>query len=120
MTADKLTAVAALSAASAIIAGAFGAHAATGRAVEWLQSGGSYQLIHAIAVVSLVPRADMRRPCWLLLGGSIWFALTLYLMALGLPIWLGALTPIGGLAMILGWIWVAISVLRRPETPPHL
>lgn len=52
---------------------------------------------------------------WLFVGGAGVFAGTLYLMALGLPRWLGAITPIGGAALIAGWICLAIAPARtRP------
>jgi uncharacterized membrane protein YgdD (TMEM256/DUF423 family) len=107
----NLEALAALSAAMAIGAAAFGAHAAQGDAVGWLQTGGQYQLIHAVAV--FVVARQYPRPALLLLLGSLVFAATLYLMALGLPRWLGAVTPIGGLMMIGGWLWIAYRALRQ-------
>jgi len=103
---DRLVAVAALSAAVAIGAGAFGVHAAKGQAVEWLRTGAFYQLVHAVAVVALAPR-HARDSVILLLGSGL-FAGTLYAMALGAPRWLGAVTPIGGVAMILGWLMIAL------------
>jgi uncharacterized membrane protein YgdD (TMEM256/DUF423 family) len=99
--------VAALSAAIAIAAGAFGAHAAIGQAQEWLRTGASYQLAHAIAAVVIV-RLDPRI-AWTLLGGAAVFAFSLYLMALGAPRWFGAITPLGGLALIIGWLWLAFG-----------
>ncbi|HEX7874573.1 MAG TPA: DUF423 domain-containing protein [Sphingobium sp.] len=96
----------ALSAALAIAAGAFGAHGVTDpKAVDYLRTGGMYQLVHAVAVVALA--GQMRGPSWLLLGGAAIFAGTLYIMAMGGPKWLGAVTPIGGTLMIVGWIWAA-------------
>ena len=74
--------VAALSAAFAIAAGAFGAHGASEQAAEWLKTGGSYQLIHAVAALVVIERS--RGGAWALLAGSFIFAGTLYLMALGL------------------------------------
>jgi uncharacterized membrane protein YgdD (TMEM256/DUF423 family) len=50
---------------------------------------------------------------WLLLGGAGLFAATLYSMALGAPRWFGAITPIGGAAMIIGWLLVALQFARR-------
>lgn len=100
-----MIALAALSAAVAIAAAAFGAHAAQGQAAEWLRTGGLYQLIHAVAVLVLWPRHP--GPAWLLLGGSALFAATLYAMAMGAPRWFGAITPVGGAVMIAGWLWVA-------------
>ena len=100
--------LAALSAAMAIGAGAFGAHGApSAQAADWLRTGGIYQLIHAVAVIALGSLPGGRGPLWALLGGSALFAATLYAMAVGAPHWLGAITPIGGAVMILGWLWAA-------------
>ena len=97
---------AAISAAVAVAAGAFGAHAAAGQQeAEWLRTGGLYQLTHAIAALAIMGVA--RGPALLLLGGSALFALTLYAMAFGAPRWLGAVTPIGGTMLIAGWLWAA-------------
>lgn len=102
-----LARLAALSAALAIAAGAFGAHVAQGQAVEWLRTGATYQLIHAVAVVLLAERSP--RTAAVLLVGAAVFAFTLYAMAAGAPRWLGAVTPVGGATMILGWLLVAID-----------
>lgn len=103
--------LACLSAALAIGAGAFGAHGvADPKAVEWLRTGGLYQLIHAVAAIAVMGVA--RGAAALLLVGAAIFALTLYAMALGAPKWLGAITPIGGTLMILGWLWAAWSFYR--------
>ncbi|RUN75184.1 DUF423 domain-containing protein [Sphingomonas sp. TF3] len=102
---------AALSGAIAVGAGAFGAHGASGQAAEWLKTGAHYQLIHA--VVALVAwRMEARAPAWLFLSGGALFAATLYLMALGAPRWLGAITPIGGVLLIGGWLWLAWVAAR--------
>lgn len=101
--------LAALSAAVAIAAGAFGAHRFTGKEAEWLRTGGFYQLIHAVAVLALVRHAAPGS-LWTLLGGAALFAATLYAMALGAPRWLGAVTPIGGALMIAGWLWLALRI----------
>ncbi len=95
---------AALSAAIAVGAGAFGAHGAAGQQeAEWLRTGGLYQLIHAIAALAIMGAA--RGPAIMLLVGAAIFAFTLYAMALGAPRWLGAVTPIGGGLLIIGWLW---------------
>ena len=101
-----LAILAALSGAIAIAAGAFGAHRAEGVAIEWLRTGGQYQLIHAVsALVAL--KWDARGPAWAFVIGSAIFAGTLYAMAFGAPRWFGAITPIGGTILILGWLWFA-------------
>ena len=103
--------LAALSMALAIGAGAFGAHGATGKAAEYLDTGSLYQLIHGLALLIV---ADVnRKAAWMLFAGATIFAGTLYLMALGLPRWLGAITPLGGVLMIAGWLWMASSFARR-------
>ena len=107
MKRDPLVICAALAAVMAIAAGAFGAHAATGHAAEWLKTGAAYQLPHAAAAIT-VSRFD-RRVSWALLAGGAIFGGSLYAMALGAPHWLGAVTPVGGLTLIGGWLWLAFS-----------
>lgn len=104
--------LAALSAALAIAAGAFGAHgASTPQAAEWLRTGGMYQLVHAVAVLVVMNGAP--RPAWLMLAGAAIFAGTLYAMALGAPHWLGAVTPVGGTLLIVAWLWAAWRFWKR-------
>ncbi len=104
--------VAALSGAMAVAAGAFGAHGASGQAVEWLRTGAQYQMVHVVAALAVLRLVDTPGPAVLFLAGGLLFAGTLYLMALGLPTWLGAITPIGGLLLILGWLWLAWAAVR--------
>ncbi len=101
--------LAALSGALAVAAGAFGAHGAEAKAAEWLRTGSHYQLIHAVAALVAL-RLEAKGPAALFVVGGAIFAITLYLMALGLPRWLGAITPIGGAALIAGWLWLAWSL----------
>ncbi|MES2494837.1 MAG: DUF423 domain-containing protein [Pseudomonadota bacterium] len=107
---DPLAALLALSGAVAVIAGAYGAHGATGKAAEWLSTGAHYQMIHAVAGLFILSKS--RGAAGLLLLGAALFAGTLYAMAFGGPRWLGAVTPLGGLAMILAWVWIAVLYLR--------
>lgn len=106
-----LMVLAALSGALAVGAGAFGAHGAHGDAADWLKTGAQYQLIHAVAAL-IALRLEARGPAWLFVTGGALFAGTLYLMALGLPRWLGAVTPVGGLLLIAGWTWLAWTASR--------
>ncbi len=102
-----IRALAALSIAMAIGAGAFGAHGAIGKAAEYLDTGSLYQMVHGLALLIV---ADInRKAAWLMFTGASIFASTLYLMAMGAPRWLGAITPIGGVLMIAGWLWTSIS-----------
>ena len=106
MSGRALVRLAALSGALAVGAGAFAAHGASGRAVEWLKTGGQYELIHALAAIIAV-QLGAELAAALLLGGSLLFAATLYAMAFGAPHILGAVTPLGGVGMILGWVLLA-------------
>lgn len=108
---NLLMVLAALSGAIAVGAGAFGAHGASGAAQEWLRTGGQYQLVHAVAALVAL-RLEARGPAWLFVIGGAVFAGTLYLMAMGLPRWLGAITPIGGTLLIVSWLWLAWAGLR--------
>lgn len=104
--AGALIRLAAVSGACAVMAGAFSAHGVAGRPASWLKTGGEYELIHALAaIVAAQLGADLA--ALLLLGGSVVFAGTLYAMALGAPYILGAVTPVGGVGMILGWLMLA-------------
>jgi uncharacterized membrane protein YgdD (TMEM256/DUF423 family) len=70
---------------------------------------------HALAVVALgLFGTRWARPsAWLFVGGAVIFSGTLYAMALGAPRWFGAVTPLGGLAMIGGWALLAWRAARR-------
>jgi len=108
--------LAALSAALAIAAGAFGAHGASSpQAAEWLRTGSIYQLVHAVAAI-LLAQGGLgqvgRMPALLMLIGAAIFAFTLYAMAFGAPRWFGAITPIGGSLMIAAWLWAAWGYWR--------
>lgn len=108
---NAVVVAAALSGALAVGAGAFGAHGAEGKAAEWLRTGAEYQLVHVLAAL-FAAQTGARGPAWLFVGGALVFAGTLYLMALGAPRWLGAVTPLGGAALIAGWLWLAWGALR--------
>ena len=108
----RLTAAAAVLAALSILAGAFGAHAASSElAAQWLRTGTAYLLPHCVAALALP--AAYSRQSWLLLFGAAWFAASLYAMALGAPRWFGALTPLGGALMIGSWLWIALQAWQQ-------
>lgn len=108
----------ALLAGLAVALGAFGAHAMKARldaeALGWWQTAVQYQMWHALAVVALGLSGVswVRLPAWLLAAGAVIFAGTLYAMALGAPRWFGAITPVGGTAMIGGWVILALRAAR--------
>lgn len=111
----------ALLCAASIVAGAFGAHALAARldannlvlwetAARYLMYGGL-----GVALVGLASRS-LQQPLpasgWSLLAGSLVFSGTVFALALGSPRWLGAVTPLGGLAMISGFVLLAIAAWR--------
>lgn len=109
-----------------VIFGAFAAHALQGRvdekALAWVKTGAHYQLIHALALLGWAIWAQFRVqvgmsvpsafPAWGFSLGILIFSGSLYVMALGGPRWLGAITPVGGSLMIAAWIIFAIQALR--------
>lgn len=103
---------AALSGTIAVAAGAFGAHGASGQAAEWLKTGATYQLLHAVAALAVIDRVGAKGPATLFVVGGAIFALTLYAMAIGAPRWLGAVTPIGGALLIIGWLWLGWTAIN--------
>jgi uncharacterized membrane protein YgdD (TMEM256/DUF423 family) len=113
----------AASAATAVAAGAFGAHALRSRlSAEYLavfETAARYQMYHALglfAVAWALARWPGQLPVWagwLFVGGTILFSGSLYLLALTGLRWLGAVTPLGGVAFLAGWVCLAASAVRR-------
>ena len=110
-------------AAVAVVLGAFGAHALKARlpadALEVYQTAVQYHFWHALGVLAvglalqLFPEAGwLRTAGWLLTAGIVLFCGSLYLLALTGSKWLGAVTPLGGLAFILGWLALVVAALR--------
>ncbi len=108
-----LPSLAALSAVAAIAIGAAAVHGVTDPKVKLLlQTGVQFQLPHAIAVFALLGWRDtpaVRGGAWAVLIGSLIFAGTLDALALGSSRWIGAITPVGGSAMLFGWLWLALA-----------
>ena len=113
----------ALFGATFVLHAAFGAHWLAERADEqqmgWWETGAFQHGVHALAIVCL-GRFRRTRPGsdtagWLLLSGLLVFSTTLYLMALGAPHWLGAVTPIGGVLLVLGWLAFALAARGGEE-----
>lgn len=115
-----LLVVAALSGALAVILGAFGAHALDGvldsRGRELWTTASQYHFVHTLALlaVALLPAAGGSSRIAAIAGGAwlcgiVIFSGSLYLLAVTDAGWLGAVTPIGGVAFIGGWIALAFS-----------
>ncbi|HZA92049.1 MAG TPA: DUF423 domain-containing protein [Gemmatimonadales bacterium] len=113
----------AVSAMLAVGAGAFGAHALRARIspehLAIFETGARYQIYHALALL-VVAWAVSRWPGslpvfagWLFVLGSILFSGSLYILALTGVRWWGAVTPIGGLAFLGGWVCLVLTAVRR-------
>ena len=110
--------------ALAIALGAFGAHGLRDRAsapdLEIWKTGVLYHALTALVLIAFGLYSELRgarsAPGLALFIGSVIFSGTLYAMVLGAPRWLGAVTPIGGVAMIGGWVLFASQAwrARRP------
>jgi uncharacterized membrane protein YgdD (TMEM256/DUF423 family) len=103
--------------------GAFGAHALKSRfSPEMLsawQTAVQYHLIHAIALLALglyakATGADIRWGAICFAAGILLFSGSLYALALTGIRPLGAITPLGGVAFLAGWGWVAFLAANRP------
>lgn len=103
--------LAALNGAFAITFGTAGTHLITEPTAKgWLTTAATFQIAHAAAALAVLAVAPDRlgRLVAMALGlGALVFASTLALMAFGFPRWLGAVTPLGGTAMLLGWVLLA-------------
>jgi uncharacterized membrane protein YgdD (TMEM256/DUF423 family) len=114
--------IGALSAALAVITGAFAAHGlrghidAAGLAI-W-ETASRYQMVHALALVAVGLASERLRGrvlaaagvCFLL--GTLLFSGSLYALVLSGVRGLGAVTPIGGVAFIAGWLCLAWAAVR--------
>ncbi len=109
-----------LSALVAVALGAFAAHGLKGHLssdlLDAFEVGVRYQMFHALALLAVAwawsrwPRPEITASGWLFLIGFMLFSGSLYLMALTGVRWIGIITPIGGLALIVGWLSLAWGV----------
>jgi len=115
-------ALGALSGFLSVAAGAFGAHALKRRLEPDLlaifETGARYEMFHALALVLVgllaarAPSATLTLAGWLFVAGTVLFSGSLYALALTGVRTLGAVTPLGGLAFLAGWLalaWAAFS-----------
>jgi uncharacterized membrane protein YgdD (TMEM256/DUF423 family) len=111
---------------SAVAFGAFGGHGLRkklaeapdgAKRLEWWQTAASYHLAHALAiglaalVAERVPGAWAPGAAWAFLAGIALFSGSLYVMALTGFRKLGAVTPLGGLALLAGWACLLTAAL---------
>ncbi len=112
-----------LSAGLGVALGAFGAHSLRSRlttdALATFETGVRYEMYHALALLAVAWAVthwtNSSLPAWagwLFLAGTLLFSGSLYLLALTGVRVLGAITPFGGVAFILGWLCLVLAAWR--------
>jgi uncharacterized membrane protein YgdD (TMEM256/DUF423 family) len=115
--------LAALSGLTSVAIGAFAAHGVKDPQTQsLLRTGSTYQAIHSLAslVTPLFLQMGARRARHapgFFLAGVLLFSGSLYALALGAPRWIGAVTPLGGLAFMLGWGVLAWAAWELKDSP---
>jgi len=126
--------VSALLGLTGVAIGAFGAHGlpsalqhlapeAREHRLEVLETGSRYQMYHALTLLAVasLQKGDGRPQRWFgpvicFVGGTLLFSGSLYALALtGVTRW-GMVTPVGGLAWLVGWSWLAVVAVRAPRS----
>ena len=114
-------AIAAILAGLAVAAGAFASHALrdklSDRALEIFETASRYQMYHALALLLVavllaqvaVPSTLLNTAGYAFLAGIVLFSGSLYALSLSGVKWLGAITPLGGVAFLIGWGCVAAA-----------
>jgi uncharacterized membrane protein YgdD (TMEM256/DUF423 family) len=107
----------------AVALGAFGAHGLKDRLspqeLATFETGVRYQMYHALAlllVVFLIVRGgagSSQAAGWAFVVGVLLFSGSLYLMVLTGARWLGPVTPIGGVAFLVGWLLLGLSFFKN-------
>ncbi len=115
-------AIGSVMAALGVVLGAFGAHGLEGRLgperLAVFETGVWYHLYHALGLIVVAWAWTRWRNAWtdaagwFFIFGIVLFSGSLYLLAVTGARWLGAITPLGGLAFIAGWLALAVAALR--------
>ncbi len=124
MEINKWVAVGAMVLGVGVVLGAFGAHGLKSRVspemMEIWEKAVSYQMYHGYILILLpvlsrlqfIPEFSVQRLCAVFLFGIVVFSGSLYLLAFSGIRWLGAITPIGGMSFIVGWMMLTYRLLR--------
>jgi len=123
-TARSFTLLASILGFVGVALGAFGAHALreslSPRDLEIFETAVRYQLVHAVALLGVAgattrwPESSAVLAGWLFVAGVVVFSGSLYLLVLSGQRWLGAVTPLGGVALLAGWVALGWAALRGP------
>jgi uncharacterized membrane protein YgdD (TMEM256/DUF423 family) len=129
--------VAALLGGLGVIIGAFGAHGLEAqltssgvpaelipKRLDQFDVGARYHLVHAVAIFALANASILSRRCRMtafvcFTAGILLFSGSLYVLVLTNTPWLGAITPLGGVAWIIAWFVIAISAFLSARKPSN-
>lgn len=122
MTPKILAIAGALFAGLAVAAGAFGAHALEARLDERMleiwETAARYQMYHGLGLFAVAWLASQTQhgatsvAGWSFIAGILLFSGSLYVLAISGVRWLGAITPLGGLAFLVGWVACIVAATR--------
>ena len=117
--------IGALLALLGVMLGAFGAHGLKNildaSALATFEVGVRYQMYHALAILlvgGLAAQASLvwrKRAALLFIIGSVLFSGSIYLLVLTGQKWLGPVTPLGGLCLMLGWVVLVVGVIKGAD-----
>ena len=117
----------AVSAALAVVVGAFGAHALNNSLdpaeLAAYETGARYHMYHALGLLAVAwVHSRAHSPAtvaaaWCFVLGTVLFSGSLYALAVLHLSWLGAVTPLGGVGFIVGWICLAVGLATPPIRP---
>ncbi len=112
----------ALLAGLAVMLGAFGAHALKAKVspedLTIFETAVKYHMYHALGLILIgflgfhYPSKAIQLPAWMMMVGILIFSGSLYVLVLSGIRWLGAITPIGGISLIAGWLLLAFNLYR--------
>ncbi len=118
-----------LSAAFGVGAGAFGAHglkaALSPDLLATYETAVRYQMYHAFGMIAAgvlwarAPHRLLRAAGWCFVAGTLFFSGSLYGLVLSGMQWLGAITPFGGVAFIVGWLFIGLWAFTRATSSEH-
>jgi uncharacterized membrane protein YgdD (TMEM256/DUF423 family) len=123
MTSARVLALAGLALALATLCGAFGAHGLKGHLTadrfEVYETAVRYHFFHALGLLGVglalrfIDGPLARWAAVLILAGIVLFSGSLYVLTFGAPRLVGVVTPVGGLALIIGWLLFALAASRH-------
>lgn len=104
---------------TSVALGAFGAHGLknilTDQLLETYKTGVLYHLIHSVVllVIALAGKNKFIKSFWFFLAGIILFSFSLYIYAITGITMFAMITPVGGVSLLVGWLFVIVEGIRR-------